>query len=426
MKSQPTIQPGVLESFRLFTGVRLVLLILAILAQVFVGTSVRPRLHISNLLLISVLDAGLLFLFLSAGRLLRLMGRAYLPVGIIWAALGPMIETHMVYFMLSNRQEGPLILGAWQMVPVLFIPLVIISWQYSFREVLLFCAATILGDVLPFILFPLATGAQASFAPLSFVGVVLIRAVTFMLVGNMIVGMMKIQRAQRGALADANTRLARYASTLEQLTISRERNRMARELHDVLAHTLSGVAVELEAVRALWEVDPGRAQAMLAHSLESTRSGLTETRRALQELRATPLEDLGMILAVRGLAEAVTSRAGLRLDLNIPDSLGDYPPEVEQTVYRVTQEALSNAAQHAGAGCIRLSLGEEDGWLKLVVADDGQGFDPRALTSEQQFGIRGMRERVEMLGGQFEVASLAGQGTTVLLRLAGAQARVEP
>ena len=421
MKPQPNIQPGVLESFRLFTGVRLVLLLLAIFAQVFVGSPARPRLHISNLLIISILDVGLLFLFLSGGRLRRLTKQAYLPIGIAWATLGPIVETHLAFLIFTNRvQEGPLLLGAWQLIPVLFIPLVVISWQYSFREVMLFCGLTVLADLVPFLLLPLTNTALGSSLPLSLVGVVFIRSVTYLLVGNMIVGMMKVQRAQRRELTEANTRLARYATTLEQLTISRERNRLARELHDVLAHTLSGVAVELEAVRALWDVDSPKAQEMLAHSLDTTRDGLTETRRALQELRAMPLEDLGLGLAVRGLAEIITSRYGLTLDVRIADSLGDYPPEVQQTVYRVAQEALSNAAEHAGAGCIRLNLSEVEGWLKLVIADDGQGFDPQALTSEEQYGLRGMRERVEMIGGHFAVTSQVGQGTTVALALAGA------
>ena len=79
---------------------------------------------------------------------------------------------------------------------------------------------------------------------------------------------------QRQSLADANTKLVHYAATLERLTITRERNRLARELHDTLAHTLSAVAVELEAVSALWDVDPTQARAMLTQSLTVTRTGL--------------------------------------------------------------------------------------------------------------------------------------------------------
>src|SRR5689334_14420819 len=104
------------------------------------------------------------------------------------------------------------------------------------------------------------------------------------------------QREQRAALADANRKLAQYAAATEQLAISQERNRLARELHDTLAHSISGAAVQLEAVQALWDVQPGEARQMLDQALEVTQNGLTEARRALHSLRASPLEDLGLAL----------------------------------------------------------------------------------------------------------------------------------
>jgi len=225
---------------------------------------------------------------------------------------------------------------------------------------------------------------------------------------------MKVQRAQRSDLSAANARLAQYAAALEQLTVSRERNRLARELHDVLAHTLSGVAVELEAVRALWSTDPERAQDMLGHSLQATREGLTETRRALQELRASPLEDLGLALAVRSLAESAAGRAGMALDLHITEPLADYPAAIQQAVYRVTQEALANVTAHSGARTVTLALDGSPHHLRLEIRDDGRGFDPAAL-NDDQYGLRGMRERVEMIGGRFSVDSAPGQGTRIVL-----------
>jgi signal transduction histidine kinase len=417
MRSQPTIQPGVIQNFRTFSGVRFMLVLLGLVFGILAGPSAPPvdRNHIPRLLLVVLLDPLLLVLYLSCKPLMRRLRGGYLPLGIAWATLMPLLEQHVAYsFYANNRiQENAVLLSAWQLVPILFIPLVVIAWQYSFRQVILFCGLTALVDLTP-LAFTTVSGLP-HIPYFSLVGVVFIRTVTFLFVGNMIANMTRIQSKQRRELTEANTRLARYALTLEQLTISRERNRLARELHDVLAHTLSGVAVELEAVRALWDLDSTKSKAMLAHSLQATRDGLTETRRALQELRAMPLEDLGLGLAVRGLAEGLTSRSAVKVETHIADELGNYPPEVQQTVYRVAQEALSNAAQHAGAGCVSVRLAEEDRQLKLVIADDGQGFDPESLPGDQQFGLRGMRERVEMIGGQLSVESHAGQGTTIVL-----------
>ena len=120
---------------------------------------------------------------------------------------------------------------------------------------------------------------------------------------------------QRRSLEEANAQLRYHASTQIELTISHERNRMARELHDTLAHTLSGLIVQLQTVKAYWEIEPATSQKMLDDALAATRDGLRETRGALKSLRATPLEDLGLSLAIRQLAEEVAARANLDLQV---------------------------------------------------------------------------------------------------------------
>jgi signal transduction histidine kinase len=228
--------------------------------------------------------------------------------------------------------------------------------------------------------------------------------------------LMQRQRAQQRALAAANQQLAHYAATTEQLAVSQERNRLARELHDTLAHSLSGVTVQLEAVQALWEVDPTGARTMLDQALRSTRSGLSEARRALHALRAQPLEDVGLALAVRTLAESVATRAGLTLAVTVPKQLDQLAPDVEQCVYRVAQEALTNVARHAEARALQVVLACENGCLLLTIADDGRGFDPSSVNGAH-FGLQGLRERAELIGGRLEVESRPQQGTTVRLAI---------
>jgi signal transduction histidine kinase len=222
-------------------------------------------------------------------------------------------------------------------------------------------------------------------------------------------------RRERQALQEANQKLERYVGTLEQLTVSRERNRVARELHDTLAHTLSGVAVQLEAVNSLWTSDRKQARQILAHSLEAIRDGLTETRRAIQSLRAAPLEDLGLCRALRDYAEAAAGRAGFRLDLDIPLALEGLPAEVEQCFYRIGQEAVENIVRHADAKTVRLSLVHAGPGLRMEIADDGIGFDPQAAGPGPHFGLQGMRERAGVIHASLEVVSRPGEGTCVRL-----------
>jgi signal transduction histidine kinase len=216
--------------------------------------------------------------------------------------------------------------------------------------------------------------------------------------------LMRSQRRQATVLDDRNRKLAQYASMAEHLAITRERNRLARELHDTLAHSLSAVAVQIEAAEALSEVDAAAGQKVLGQALATTRSGLTEARRALHALRASPLDDLGLPLAVRDLAESVAARAGLKLELQIGAHLESLALEVEQCVYRVAQEALTNVTRHADAASVEVALAGENGCVRLSVKDDGCGFDI-ATVADTRYGLQGLRERAETIGGTLRVES---------------------
>jgi signal transduction histidine kinase len=259
-------------------------------------------------------------------------------------------------------------------------------------------------------------------------GWLVLQAAMMLIVGYIIVQLVSIQREQRSALAQAyeqqaaaNRQLQQYAATLEELTISRERNRLARELHDTLAHSLSALAVQLEAVRSLWPIDPSRSRAILDEADETVRRGLMEARRALQDLRASPLQDLGLILALEDLAKAAAERSGASLELSLPRQIdASLSSAAEQGVYRIAQEALENVVRHAEARTISVRLDQSDHKLILVVGDDGQGFVPDSQSSPptdtpDQLGIQGMQERASLIGGQLEIATQEGQGTTLQL-----------
>jgi signal transduction histidine kinase len=403
----PTLESGVLPVFRLFAILWLGLFLLGggilLVAQAFSQPAVV-------FYLAGIANAVLLLGYLLWPQLPRHLGSRYLPIGVVIASVGPIVVNHLVS-LLQIHPETRTPLDTWPLAAILFVPLVIVAWQHPLRDVIVFCLGTALLDLI--LAIPAARG-NGLFL-LSTAHGILGRTLSLLLVGYMVARIVKIQRQQRQSLASANTRLTHYATTLEQLATTRERNRLARELHDTLAHTLSAVAVELEAVASLWDDDPARARTLLERSLAATRSGLTETRRALQALRSSPLEDLGLVLAIRQQAEAVAARANLALDLQVPERLDDLSPDVEQCIYRVAQETLTNVARHAQARHVQVSLLQEHKRLTLTVSDDGRGFEPDAADLEDHLGIRGMQERAEAAGGTLEVSSEPGQGTTVRL-----------
>jgi len=173
--------------------------------------------------------------------------------------------------------------------------------------------------------------------------------------------------------------------------------------------------VQLEAVDSLWASDRKQARQILGHSLKATRDGLTETRKAITSLRATPLEDLGLALALREAAEATAARTGVKLSLDLAPELGSLPAGVEQCFYRIAQEALENITRHADARIVWVSLKKSSTGLRMEIRDDGNGFDSQAAGSGPHFGLQGMRERAGIIHATLEITSHPGEGTCIRL-----------
>jgi signal transduction histidine kinase len=402
------LEPGLLAVFRLFTGLRL--------AFALVFTLARLAAPDQNLRFFELFEPALLMFILSLPASRNRYEHWLLQLALVIAGIGPLLSQAEI-LLDRNASSLPietiLTLQTWGSMIVLLLPVVLIAWQYRFRQVVGFSLGITLLNVVIIVL----TGNVESLESALVASSIIFRLITFMVIGWLVVRLMTGQREQRQALKEANRKLTHHAATLEQLATTRERNRLARELHDTLAHTLSAVAVQLEAINALWKIKPEQAHERLQKTIEATRSGLAETRRVLQDLRASPLEDLGLALAVKNLAESTASRSGLKLDLHIADRLGSVAPDIEQTVYRIAQEALVNAASHANARNLTVQLGRFNSHLVLTVSDDGQGFDLTAHKTAKRFGIQGMRERAEMIGGVLELETKPGQGTIVMLSI---------
>ena len=426
-KLEAELEPGFVQAFRLFIVTRLVFWVIIgpilIVMEMARDETLRleqatsmtlvERLTLPNVAPVIVMELVLLAL-LMLPQVPRRLGKWFVPVTLTLSMIPVLIGYY--WWPSDNPFQTPFSI-------FIFVTLVLIAWQYPFRFVL----AYVLGLTLyqAWLTFP------STLMPLSAdIGWLVLQGAMMLLVGYVIVQLVSIQREQREALeaayqqqAEANLRLQRYAMTLEELTISRERNRLARELHDTLAHSLSAVTVQLEAVRSLWEFDPIAAQDMLDRADETARRGLTEARRALQDLRASPLQDLGLSLALRELAETAAERAGASLTIHLPSRNPDnIPPDIQHGVYRIAQETLENVVRHSEARSIVFRLLQTREGLSLTISDDGRGIDSAVLQgtrddSPDGLGLRGMKERASLIGGSLEITEQEGQGTQVHLQV---------
>jgi signal transduction histidine kinase len=215
--------------------------------------------------------------------------------------------------------------------------------------------------------------------------------------------------ARQAAVAMENARLherARQAAVLE------ERQRLARELHDSVTQALYGVSLYAEAAgRALADGESDAVTTNLREIRETTQEALGEMRLLLFDLRPPLLEEHGLARALRTRLGAVEARAGLVAELS-GEGAERLPPETEQELYRLAQEALNNVVKHAHARRVAVRLDVSTDRAVLEVADDGIGFEP-ALRGGDGFGLPGMRERAERLGGRLQVESAPGAGTRV-------------
>jgi signal transduction histidine kinase len=411
MKS--VIEPGLLKIFRYFTGVAMVYF-----AIIVMYTAIQTGQTFTPSQIQSYLNFGInltLFGYLSWGWLRRKMKRWYLPLALISAAVVP-VFSNLIY--LAEPQSDDLaltILRSWILLPIVLVPLVLIAWQYQFRYVVAFILVTAVAEIS--VLLPVV--GEINFETLPILGVPMIRAFAFGTVGHIVAHLINTQRSQKQDLLRANVQLSQHAQTLEKLAVSRERNRLARELHDTLAHTLSGQAVNLEAIKLMISTDQAEIHEMLDQSLENVRAGLSETRRALKDLRSRQLDDVGIKIAIRNLALEAQSRANFTLDLKLSADFPDLPPDKELCIYRITQESLENIIRHAGASHVSLWLYQENNQFILKIQDDGIGFDVNTIDFSNKHGIVGMQERAVTSHGFINVYSQPGLGTKIRLSFEG-------
>lgn len=208
-----------------------------------------------------------------------------------------------------------------------------------------------------------------------------------------------------------------------------ERQRIARELHDETSQTLTALNVGLKTALLAPAQTPEDVKRRLAPLKTQAAGMLEEIQRMIHDLRPSLLDDLGLISAIDWYAEARLKSQGIQVEWEVIGTQRRFPRELETALFRVAQEAISNIARHAQAENVSIFLGYEDGIVTLEIEDDGKGIegtetDPN-VRGKHTFGILGMRERVNLFGGDFIIDSKVGQGTRIKARIPVQEAELE-
>ena len=221
--------------------------------------------------------------------------------------------------------------------------------------------------------------------------------------------------ALAGRLGDANEQLRVQAAEIGELAKAEERNRIARDIHDVLGHYLTVVHVQLEAAKTLFKRDPETARAAIFKAQALTREGLSEVRRSVSLLRGSRSTERPLLAAIEKLASECKAD-GIHAAVRLRGTPRPLPEPVEITLYRAAQEALTNVRRHARASRLEIELAFASGsGIRLRVEDDGVGAEPLS----HGFGLVGLRERAESVGGKMFVRSSRGRGFTLEMELPG-------
>ncbi len=214
-------------------------------------------------------------------------------------------------------------------------------------------------------------------------------------------------------LRAAHEQLDAYAGEVERLSATRDHQRLAQEVHDSVAQVLTGLLVQLQALRQLLQTNPTMAAARLTSMEEAARHGLDEVRRAVRAMRPEQLAGVEGVEAMRQLCHQFSRRTRIRVFFTTEGNTFQLPPAREALIYRVLQECLTNAARHGRASAVWAHLQAGEGRIELRVRDDGVG----AARVTPGMGIGGLQERAQATGGRFSYRTRPGQGFETVLEL---------
>ncbi|MDF2530533.1 MAG: conserved rane protein of unknown function [Clostridia bacterium] len=226
--------------------------------------------------------------------------------------------------------------------------------------------------------------------------------------------LVKIQIRERERLAYMNAeleqaykKLIENAAMSQKLTVEQERTRMAREIHDTLAHTLTTLIVQLEACKKLASLDSSRLPAELEKAQELSRSGFNDIKRSIKALRPQVMEEKSFFASIISMINETMENTNVHITLNNLLSQDiKLSSQIEIALFRVIQESITNSIRHGQAGEIQIDLKQEHNMLQLCITNNGMG----CANIKMGYGMQGIRERIESLNGNVEFSSSQGKG----------------
>ncbi len=252
-----------------------------------------------------------------------------------------------------------------------------------------------------------------------------------LIIGNRVIGTLDVSSKETDAFSPEDVQMisgvgdqiavaienARLYEQSQKLAALEERTRLARELHDSVAQSLSGIELRAKAAETYLKRSHPLAEVEIAELRRSAQDALQEMRALIYNLRPVSLEEGGLVEVLKREVQNNTHQDGATITLHAPEEM-KLNAELERCLFRVAQETLRNALKHAHAGHIDVWLEKDSSRVYLTIKDDGRGFDPSAVPSGyHSFGIIGMKERVELLRGVFRLSSRPGTGTSVEVSL---------
>ena len=217
--------------------------------------------------------------------------------------------------------------------------------------------------------------------------------------------------ALNNELKEANSKLEEYAEESARMAETRERNRLAREIHDTLGHSLTGIITGIEACIMLMDIAPDATKEQLRAIAEVARTGIIDVRQSVKALHPDALETMDLENALRKLIDSTTRSTGVEITSRFDGDLNNFNQDEEDVAYRVVQESITNAIRHGKATRIHVEIKRAGSNLHILVKDNGIGCED----IKPGFGLHHMKERVEMLGGDLDYIS--GDGFEVLARI---------
>lgn len=246
------------------------------------------------------------------------------------------------------------------------------------------------------------------FFQFSFIALFVLALVFVLLLMNAVLS----ERESRDKLTAANEKLRQYALKIENQATLEERNRIAREIHDSLGHSLTALNLQLETANKLLNTNPEKAKDFLIRAKELGSQALKDVRESVSKMRSNPLQEQSLETSINVLIENFNHSTGINPNRQI-NIFYSIPRDISTAIYRIIQESLTNISKYAKATEVNLEITTAATNLYLIVEDNGKGFDVTQNTTG--FGLQSMRDRTLALDGNFHIESLPGKGTKIMV-----------